>query len=126
MFLFSDNLRCFVNCRFNMKEKILGKCTWVGSSRKRLWPHAQPILFSILSLAQYWVRSKNHLAPRYAVSSNPVTSSPINTMFSNTLSFLSSRNVSDQVLHPYKTTGKIIVLYILTCVFLQHMYTSSQ
>ena len=29
-----------------------------------------------------------------------------------TLSFLSSRNVNDQVSHPYKTTGKIIVLYI--------------
>ena len=36
----------------------------------------------------------------------------LNTMFSNTLSFLSSRNVNDQVSHPYKTTGKIIVLYI--------------
>jgi len=34
-------------------------------------------------------------------------------MFSNTLSFLSSLNVSDQVSHPYKTTGKMIVLYIL-------------
>ena len=35
-------------------------------------PHAQPIsFFSILSPAQYWVRSKNHLAPRYAVSSIP-------------------------------------------------------
>jgi len=33
-------------------------------------------------------------------------------MFSNTLSFLSSRNVTDQVSHPYKTTGKIIFLYI--------------
>jgi hypothetical protein len=49
----------------------------------------------------------------------PVTSSllgPIillNTMFSKTLSFLSSRNISDQVSHPYKTTGKIIVVYIL-------------
>ena len=33
-------------------------------------PHAQPIsFFSILSPAQYWVRSTNHLAPRYAVSS---------------------------------------------------------
>jgi len=31
-------------------------------------------------------------------------------MFSNTLSFLSSRRVNDQVSHPYKTTGKIIVL----------------
>jgi len=35
-------------------------------------------------------------------------------MFSNTLSFLSSRNVSDQVSHPYKTTGKIIVVVVLT------------
>jgi hypothetical protein len=46
--------------------------------------------------------------------SPPVTSSLLgpnillNSMFSNTLSFLSSRNVSDQVSQPYKTTGKII------------------
>ena len=79
-------------------------------------PHAQPIsFFSILSPAQYWVRSTNHLGPRYS----PVTSSLLglnillNTLFSNTSSFLSSRNISDQVSHPYKTTGKIIVLYIL-------------
>ena len=42
----------------------------------------------------------------------------LNTMFSNNLSFLSSRNVNDQVSHPYKTTGKIIILYILICQFL--------
>ena len=35
-------------------------------------PHAQPIsFFSFLSPAQYWVRSTNHLAPRYAISSIP-------------------------------------------------------
>jgi hypothetical protein len=34
-------------------------------------------------------------------------------MFSNTLSFLSSQNVSDQVSHPYKTTSKIIVIISL-------------
>ena len=35
-------------------------------------PHVQPIsFFSILSPAQYWVRSTNHLAPRYAISSIP-------------------------------------------------------
>jgi len=39
-------------------------------------------------------------------------------MFSNTLSFLSSRSVNDQVSHTYKTTGKIIVLYILIFKFL--------
>jgi len=33
-------------------------------------PHAQPIsFFSILYSTQYWVRSTNHLVPRYAVSS---------------------------------------------------------
>ena len=33
-------------------------------------PHAPPIsFFSILSPAQYWVRSTNNLAPRYAISS---------------------------------------------------------
>ena len=42
----------------------------------------------------------------------------LNTMFSNTLSFLSSRNVSNQVSHPYKTTAQIIVLYILIFKFL--------
>ena len=49
--------------------------------------HARPISFcSILSPAQYWVGSTNHLAPRYAISSiPPVTSSvlgpniPLNT-----------------------------------------------
>ena len=35
-------------------------------------PHAQPITsFTTLSPAQYWVRSTDHLAPRYAVSSIP-------------------------------------------------------
>ena len=54
---------------------------------------------------------------------SPVTSSLLgpnillNTIFSNTLSFLSSLNVSDQVSNPYKITGKIIVLYILILNF---------
>ena len=42
----------------------------------------------------------------------------LNTLFSNTISLCSSLNVSDQVSHPYKTTGKIIVLYILSFKFL--------
>jgi hypothetical protein len=37
----------------------------------------------------------------------------LNTLFSNTLSLCSTLNVREQVSHPYKTTGKIIVLYIL-------------
>ena len=42
----------------------------------------------------------------------------LNTVFSDTLSLCSSLNVSDQVSCPYKTTGKIIVLYILIFKFL--------
>jgi hypothetical protein len=42
----------------------------------------------------------------------------LSTLFSNTLSLCSSLNVRDQVSHPYRTTGKIIVLYILIFTFL--------
>jgi len=42
----------------------------------------------------------------------------LSTLFSYTLSVRSSLNLSDQVSHPYKTTGKIIVLYILVFIFL--------
>jgi len=42
----------------------------------------------------------------------------LNTLFSNTLSLRSSLNVSDQVSHPCRTTGNIIVLYILIFNFL--------
>jgi hypothetical protein len=54
----------------------------------------------------------------------PVTSSVfgpnilLNTLFSNTLSLCSSLNVRDQVSHPYRTTGKIIVFYIPNLTFL--------
>jgi len=50
---------------------------------------------------------------------SPVTSSLLvpnillSTLFSNTLSLRSSLKVSDQVSHPYRTTGKIIVPFIL-------------
>src|SRR5215510_2083104 len=56
---------------------------------------------------------------------SPVTSSLLgtntllNTLFSNTHSLCSSLNVSDQVSHPYRTTGRIIVLYILIFKFLE-------
>jgi hypothetical protein len=42
----------------------------------------------------------------------------LSTPFSNTLSLCSSHNVRDQVSHPYKTIGKIIVFYILIFTFL--------
>jgi len=42
----------------------------------------------------------------------------LSILFSNTLSLSYSLNVSDLVSHPYKTTGKIILLYILIIKFL--------
>ncbi|PNF43097.1 hypothetical protein B7P43_G02301, partial [Cryptotermes secundus] len=64
------------------------------------------------------------LGEEYSFLQPPVTSSLfgpnilLNTLFSNTLSLCSSLNVRDQVSHPYRTTGKIIVLYILIFMFL--------
>jgi tellurite resistance protein TehA-like permease len=55
---------------------------------------------------------------------SPVTSSLLgpnillSALFSNTFNLRSSFNVSDQVSHPYRTTGKIIFLYILIFKFL--------
>jgi hypothetical protein len=43
----------------------------------------------------------------------------LRTLFSNTPSLCSSLSVRDQVSHPYKTTGRIMVLYILTFTFLE-------
>ena len=54
----------------------------------------------------------------------PVTSSLLdpniflNALFSNALSMCSFLILRDQVSHPYKTTGKIIVLYTLIFTFL--------
>jgi hypothetical protein len=41
----------------------------------------------------------------------------LNNLFSNILSLCSSYNVRDQVLQPYKTTGKSIILYVLIFIF---------
>jgi hypothetical protein len=42
----------------------------------------------------------------------------LSTLFSDTLTLRSSLNVSDQFLYLYKTTGKILVLYILIFILL--------
>ena len=89
-------------------------------------PYAQPIsFFWILSPAQYWVRSTNHLAPRYAVSSIPPLPRPSyvqiisSTPCSQTPSASFPPAISTTKFHTHtKTTDKIIVLYILNFKFL--------
>ena len=55
---------------------------------------------------------------------SPVTSSLLgptillSTLFSYTLSLFSSLHMTDQISHPYKTSNKIIVLFILLFIFL--------
>jgi hypothetical protein len=41
----------------------------------------------------------------------------LSTLFSDTLSLCSSLNDRDQISQPYRTTGKIIILYIGICMF---------
>ena len=80
---------------------------------------AHPILLDFITRTILGEEYKSFSSSLCSLLHSPVTSTLLdpnilpNTMFSNTLSFLSSRNVSNQASHPYKTTGKIIVLYIL-------------
>jgi len=80
--------------------------------------HVPPFsFFSIWSPEKYWVRSIDQQVTHYVVffplpfiSSLLGPNILLNILCSNTLSLRTSLNVSDQVSHPYKTTGKIIVL----------------
>jgi hypothetical protein len=52
----------------------------------------------------------------YSIPSGP--NILLSTLFSNAHRLCSSLNARDQVLHPYRTTGRTVVLYILTFTFL--------
>ena len=106
-----------------------GSPKWSLSLR---FPHPNPVYISPLPHMRYMPHPSHsqfyHLNniwwPLCSFLHSPVTSfllDPnilLNTLFSNTLRLRSFLNVSDQVSHPYKTTGKIIVLYILIYKFL--------
>jgi len=100
------------------------------------FPHQNPVYAAPLRRTRYMPRpshSSRFYHPkniRWAVQiissflHSPVTSSLLgpnillNILFSHTLSLRSTLNLNDQVSHPYKTTGKIIILYISIFKFL--------
>jgi len=116
-----------------------------GSSKWSLslsFPHQNPVYMSphpihatchtrliLLDLFTQIIFGEDYRSLSYLLCSflhSPVTSSLLgpnfllSTLFSNTLSLLSSLNASNLVSHSYKTTDKIIVLYILIFIFLDN------
>ena len=90
-------------------------------------PHTCPTHLMLLDLISWTALGEQYKSSSSSLCSflhSPITSSLLgpyillNTLFSNTLSLHCSLNVSDQVSHPYKTMGKIMVLYILIFQFL--------
>ena len=73
---------------------------------------AHLILLDFITRTMLGEQYKSFSSSLCSLLHSPVTSSLLdanillNTMFSDILSFLSSRNVNDQISHPYKTTGK--------------------
>ena len=79
---------------------------------------AHLILFYLIKLTIFGEDHRSWSSSLCTFLHSPVASSLVvpyiflSTLFSNTLSLLSSLNVSDQLSHPYKTTGKITVFYV--------------
>ena len=98
-------------------------CTPLSSSIRATCP-AHLILLDFITRTILGEQYRSLISSLCNFLHSPVTPSLLGpnilliTLFSNTLSLCSSLNVSDQVAHPYKTTGKIIVLYILIFKFL--------
>ena len=99
-------------------------CIRLSSSHTRYMPrpshsfrfyHPNNIWWAVQIIKQYRSLSSSicSLLHSFIISSLLGPNIPLSNLFSNTLSFLSSLSVSDQVSHPYRTKGKIIVLCIL-------------
>jgi hypothetical protein len=71
---------------------------------------------------QNYQKTMKHTMAECNISSSFFGPNILNTLFSSTLSLCCSLNIRDQVSHPYRTTGKIIVLYILTYFYYYYYY----
>jgi hypothetical protein len=84
--------------------------------------HLSHSWFHHLHNSRWWIQiiklTIMHFSPLPCYLSLLCSNIPLNPLFSNTLSLCSLLIVSDQVSHPYKTTGQTIVLYILIFKFL--------
>ena len=113
------SLQCSPSLRFPHQDPL----TPLSSPIRATCP-AHLILLDFITRTILGEQYKSFSSSLCSLLHSPVTSSLIgpnillNTLFSKNLSFPSSRNVNDQVSHPYKTTGKIIVLNILIFKFL--------
>ena len=88
---------CYMSCPYNFLEFIT----------RTIWRDQYRTLSSSLCSFLHSLLTGSLLA-----------SNILNTLFQNILSIRSSLNVNDQVTQQYKTTGKIIILYILIFKFL--------
>ena len=83
-----------------------------------------PILLDVITWTIFGEEYRSLSSSLFSFLHSLITSSLLGpnillrTLFSDTLILRSSIIVGDHVLHPYKTTGKIIFLYILILIFL--------
>jgi hypothetical protein len=111
-----------VNCSLQDSQP---KCS-MYPSHTPCGPHALPVSSSValITLTILGDENKPCSSSLSSYHNPPVTSSHLgpnihrSDLFSNTLYLCSPLNVRDKVSHPYKTTRKIKILYILIFTFL--------